>query len=92
LEAEPLHRRAIAIGEKALGPEHPDFATRLNNLAGLYRATGRHAEAEPLYERALAIGEKALPPDHPNLALVRKNYAILLDELGRSDEAARPPP
>ena len=60
----------------------------LNNLAELYRATGRLAEAEPLYERVLAILEKALPPDHPHQALFRENYAILLDQLGRSEEAA----
>ena len=68
-EAEPLYERALAIGEKALGPDHPDLATRLNNLAELYRATGRLAEAEPLLERALAIGEKALGPHHPDIAI-----------------------
>jgi hypothetical protein len=34
-EAEPLYARAIGITEKALGPEHPDLATRFNNLAAL---------------------------------------------------------
>mmetsp|Transcript_23131 Transcript_23131/g.72501 ORF Transcript_23131/g.72501 Transcript_23131/m.72501 type:complete len:131 (+) Transcript_23131:247-639(+) len=37
-DAELLYRRAIAIGEKALGPAHPDLATWLTNLAGLLRA------------------------------------------------------
>jgi Tetratricopeptide repeat len=32
-EAEPLHKRALAIYEKALGPDHPDAALYLNNLA-----------------------------------------------------------
>ncbi len=32
-EAEPLNKRALAIMEKALGPEHPGVATSLNNLA-----------------------------------------------------------
>ena len=32
-EAEPLYRRALAIAEKALGPEHPDLATDLQNYA-----------------------------------------------------------
>jgi tetratricopeptide (TPR) repeat protein len=86
--AEPLYRRALAINEKALGPEHPDLATRLNNLAGLYLATGRYGEAEPLYRRAMAILDKSLPSDHPNLAVVRENYAPVLDELGRREEAA----
>jgi tetratricopeptide (TPR) repeat protein len=50
--------------EKALGPEHPNVATSLNNLAALYKAQGRYAEAEPLYRRALEIWEKALGPEH----------------------------
>ncbi len=54
-EAEPLYQRSLAIGEKTLGPEHPQVAMSLNNLAGLYRAQGQHAEAEPLYQRAFAI-------------------------------------
>ena len=77
----------MAITEKALGPEHPTTATRLNNLAGLYWNTGRRAEAEPLFERAVAIIEKALPADHPSQRLVLENYATLLDELGRGNEA-----
>ena len=32
-EAEPLYKRALAIREKALGPEHPDVATSLDDLA-----------------------------------------------------------
>lgn len=34
-EAEPLYVRAIAIVEKALGPEHPDLAVWLRNRAAL---------------------------------------------------------
>ena len=53
---------------KALGPDHPNVATSLNNLAELYRNQGKYAEAEPLYKRSLAIREKALGPDHPDVA------------------------
>ena len=35
-EAEPLHKRALDIREKALGPERPDTAQSHNNLAGHY--------------------------------------------------------
>jgi hypothetical protein len=31
-DAEPLYKRALAIREKALGPNHPDVATALNDL------------------------------------------------------------
>ena len=37
-EAEPLYKQSLAIREKVLGPNHPDVAASLNNLAELYRA------------------------------------------------------
>ncbi len=76
--AEPLFRRALAINEKALGPDHPEVAANLNNLAMLLSAKGDYAGAEPLYRRALAIDERALGPDHPNLAPPLNNLAALL--------------
>jgi tetratricopeptide (TPR) repeat protein len=36
-QAEPLYKRSLAIVEKALGPDHPNVATSLNNLALLYK-------------------------------------------------------
>jgi tetratricopeptide (TPR) repeat protein len=81
-------RRALAIREGILPPEHPDVAQSLNNLALLYYNTGRTAEAEPLLQRSIAILEKTLPPEHPHRMQVRGNYAVLLDQLGRPAEAA----
>ena len=43
-----IYKRSLAIREKALGPDHPDVAQSLVNLAALYRKTGRDKEAEPL--------------------------------------------
>jgi Flp pilus assembly protein TadD len=54
-QAEPLFRRSLAIREKVLGPNHPDVATSLENLALLCRLTRRIAEAEKLEERAAKI-------------------------------------
>jgi hypothetical protein len=34
-EAEALFRRALAIRERVMGPEHANTASSLNNLAGL---------------------------------------------------------
>jgi tetratricopeptide (TPR) repeat protein len=87
--AEPLYLRALEIYEKALGPEHPQVAATLNNLAFLSRAQGRYADAEPLYERALAITEKALGPEHPDVAVILENYADLLKKTGRHAEAEK---
>ena len=34
-DSEPLYQRSLAIREEALGPEHPEVALSLNELAGL---------------------------------------------------------
>ncbi|VAX36257.1 hypothetical protein MNBD_PLANCTO03-1689, partial [hydrothermal vent metagenome] len=59
-QAEPLYTRALAILEKALGLNHPNVATTLENMAVLFRATDRDDEAEKLEARAAAI--RALEP------------------------------
>ncbi len=75
--------------EKALGPDHSNLATSLNNLSELYNAQGRYLEAEPPHKRALAIREKALGPDHPNVATSPENYAAVLRETGRTAKAVK---
>ena len=39
-EAEEPQRRALAVWEKALGPDHPEVARGLNNLAQLLQVRG----------------------------------------------------
>jgi tetratricopeptide (TPR) repeat protein len=51
-EAEPLFQRALAIQEKALGPDHPNTATFLENYTALLRQMGRHEEATAVEARA----------------------------------------
>ncbi len=86
-EAEPHLNRALAIREKALGPNHRDTATSLNNLAELYRAQCRYAEAEPLFKRALAVREKAFGADYPDVAVSLNSLAYLYESQGRYAEA-----
>ena len=49
---------ALAIRELALGPDHPDTAESLNNLALVLWVQGQYAEAEPLFHRAVAIARE----------------------------------
>jgi tetratricopeptide (TPR) repeat protein len=77
-QAASLFRDALAIREKALGPEHPETAASLNNLALLLGDLGEFAGARPLYERALAIREKVLGPEHPDTAETLNSLAGLL--------------
>ena len=86
-EAELLHRRALAIFEASYGPDHPNVAAGLSNLAGLLRDTNRRSEAEPLHRRAVAILEASYDPDHPEVAIGLNNFALLLEDMNRLGEA-----
>jgi tetratricopeptide (TPR) repeat protein len=79
-EAEPLYRQALEIDAKTIGTAHPDYAARLNNLAGLLQAMERYDEAEPLFVKALEIIRAKLGPDHPTTKTVEANYAAFLAE------------
>jgi CHAT domain-containing protein/Tfp pilus assembly protein PilF len=81
-EALALSERALTLREKALGPDHPDVATSLHNLALLHRVKGDYGRAEPFAQRALAAREKALGPDHPDVAASLHNLAALYHEKG----------
>jgi tetratricopeptide (TPR) repeat protein len=82
-EAAQIQEKVLAWTEQNLGPDHPDTASGLNNLAVLYRSQGgAYAKAEPLYLRALAIREKALGPDHPDIASSLNNLAYLYSAQG----------
>lgn len=86
-EVEGFYRRALAIQEKTLGPDHPTAATTLNNLAALLDQQGKYGESEPLQRRALGIFEKALGPLHPDTAATLTTLAVSLDRQGKVVEA-----
>jgi len=87
-EAIPVAKEALAISERALGPDHPEAATSLNNLAELYVSLGEYANAEPLHKRSLAIKEKVYGPEHPNVALGLNNLAQIYRRKGDLGKAA----
>jgi tetratricopeptide (TPR) repeat protein len=86
-DAEPLHRRALEIRERVLGPEHPDTATSLSKLARSLDDQGRHQDAEPLHRRALGIRERVLGPEHLDTAVSLDNLAVSLRYQGRYQDS-----
>src|SRR6266481_827183 len=72
------------------GPEYPNVARGLNNLALLLLYTDRLAEAEPLYRQVLRIlaefGHRT-GHEHPHFRTAINNYAGLISEMGLSQEA-----
>jgi tetratricopeptide (TPR) repeat protein len=87
VKAEPLYRRALAIVEKSLSPDHPDVASALSNFARLLQDTNRLADAEPMMRRALAIDEKSYGPEHHKVAIRLNNLAQLLKATNRWADA-----
>ena len=80
-------RRALEIDERSFGPDHPEVATDLNNLAELLKDMDLPAEAERLMRRSLAIDEQSFGPDHPKVAIRLNNLAQLLQDADRLAEA-----
>lgn len=75
--AEPLLQRALTISEQALGPDHPDTASTLKNLAVLAFYQGRYEQAEPLLFRVLTLRERVLGPEHPETASTLDTLALV---------------
>ena len=87
-EAKKLHRTALEVREKSLGPEHPDSLASMNNLAGVLHDMGKLTEAAELLRTALEVREKILGPEHADTLASMKNLAIVLRGMGKLKEAA----
>ncbi|MFC1840751.1 tetratricopeptide repeat protein [Thermodesulfobacteriota bacterium] len=86
-EATELAEEVLQLAEKTLGPEYPNMAKSLNNLAMmLLRVQGKTAEAEPFCKRILELMEKALGPDDPQVAIALNNLAVVYLIQGRHTE------
>jgi tetratricopeptide (TPR) repeat protein len=71
----------------ALGADHPDTLTAMNNLALAYKTAGRLDKALPLYEEALRRRQAALGPDHPETLRSMANLAAGYQAAGKLDRA-----
>jgi hypothetical protein len=93
--AESLLRLALDLQIAASGPDHPDLATTLNNLALMLERQGNAAEAERCYRQAYDIARRGLPADDPLVTVSRDNLLAFLQSTGVQppviDEPARMP-
>jgi CHAT domain-containing protein/tetratricopeptide (TPR) repeat protein len=86
-EAEPIHKRALAVRERALGANHVDVANSLANLGRLYYEQERYSEAEALYKRALAVSEVGYSATPYMFTTELDNLARLYQDQGRFEDA-----
>ena len=85
--AKPWFVKCLYLARTRLGNDHPDVATSLNNLAGLYYAQERYPEAEHLYLQALKLRKRFLGTHRPEVATALNNLAGLYYAQGRYQEA-----
>jgi tetratricopeptide (TPR) repeat protein len=67
-DAMRSYERALESAKSLLGPDHPEVADILNNMALAKLNTGDHAGARAAWTQALAIREARLGPAHPDVA------------------------
>lgn len=86
-EGRACEERAVALGEKVLGPDHLLMAAVHNNLGIVrYRMKDWPAAVEA-YSRAVSIREKALGPNHPMLASSLNNLCGVRADTGDLEHA-----
>jgi hypothetical protein len=64
----------------------------MSNLAGTYRALGRHQDALALQEKTLEFRRRVLPENHPDMGLSCINISLCYHQVGdlhRAIERAR---
>ena len=86
-DALTAHKQSLELKEKILGPEHPDVATSIGNVANELAKLNRVDEALAFNGRAIGIYERSLGSDHPDTALQLANRAEFLNLAHRYDEA-----
>lgn len=86
-ESARLNKKHMSLLEEQYGPDSPEVADTLNNIAVQYWQQGEHADAEPLIRRAIEIDEKALGPEHPSVATGLGVLAVIQLAQGKHTQA-----
>lgn len=88
-EAIRYYEKAITAGSQLEGLPYSDLGTMLNNVALIFRKSGRQKAAEPYYLHALQIYEKHLGPEHADVASVLNNLGVFYTNERRFSEAEK---
>jgi tetratricopeptide (TPR) repeat protein len=86
-EALAHEESALALREKAMGPESSAVANSLHQLGNVYHFTGDYPRAETALQRALAIREKTSGPESNDVFTLLISLGGLYYEMGELDKA-----
>ncbi|MCA9707186.1 MAG: serine/threonine protein kinase, partial [Myxococcales bacterium] len=81
------HRRALALLEQELEPEHPAIASALNNIGHALHDQGQLGAALEHHQRALSSWQRALGPRHHTVAISLANIGHVLLKQGHHASA-----
>ncbi len=87
-EAAQLLRECTEINLRTLGPNHPDYAISLHNLASDLIDLGDLDGAEAKLREALAATERSFGKTHPQMGYSLNNLGYVLIEKGQAPAAA----
>lgn len=86
-EAVPTLEKSIALHERTCGPESPELAALLCEVAAIYREQGDTERAKDCLRRSLSIREKA-GPGSPDAMETLHKLADCFEDAGDLDQAA----
>ncbi len=77
-----IQRRLLAARERVYGPDHPDYAFSLYNLARTLTRAGQFKEGLPLFQRCIEVREKSLGSEHYLVGYAMHSYAVATAQSG----------
>ena len=77
IEAEPLFRRFLELGDRVFGPDHPKVAQALTNLEGLYKRIGAIDLAESIRVKRESLRGQAAASSEARAMLTRAGALFL---------------
>lgn len=79
--------KALTSAEKSYGPDHPNIADAMFNLAEIYRMLGNFNNSESYYYGTLKTREQLLGREHPQVAACYYGLAEIMAERGEYQRA-----
>ena len=87
-QAMEMFSEGLSIRQKILGPDHPDVAQSLCNMATAKHELGENADALLDFEQSLRILELHIKSEAASYEAVGSDYVSLLQNLGDERKAA----
>jgi tetratricopeptide (TPR) repeat protein len=82
LEAKKTSEQSLYVGERVLGPKHPDLPILISNYGYALAEFGDFEEAKAYHERALLIAEEIIDENDPVVASIVNHLGSTLEKLG----------